>query len=807
MENPASGNGEIGKVMTIKIGELGLSTYVDRGERLLTRNKVERIAIQARGRKIVDAVTVALRIMTKSRVLWKGMADELIVESIKTSTMEVKEEGKTKGVSEMEILLVCKDYLIAKEYMNEISQAPNSFYKNFFSILHEKHPHTVLFYLYQIAKSTNKEISELIRVLMKMTEIKASLKDCREMTEELHGLIKTTPQNLRKCCQFFHDLFILFSVLLEINDINKIIKSKVEIDKFLRKWESPEALGEIFDIVKHFNDISQMLSRYGRADQGLDKIGYIVEAQSILKTIQEDEIPDISDPFKPIIREISKKWEKTLLETQKKERGKAILKGKLLTKRIIFDKEVVLVLSLKNEGSASAQDITLNVLTSPSYEISDEWTTIEIETLPSQSSERIELKISPKKEKMFQIHFEVYYGDIESPLKVYSFSEYISFIEKGKEFIEIKNPYIPGRPVRQKEMFFGREDLFDYVQRNISSKFQNNILVLQGQRRCGKTSFLIQLRQNRLDVPFEFVYIDVQRYGPEDEIALLFGITKEITKKMAKRKINCKLPAREDFWKSPYEKFNKFLEKLEFAVKDRGIVLMFDEFEVLEEIVKDSASAIFPYLRSIMIQRSLISFIFVGTFSRHKLETHAYWPLLFNMSIFKRISVLKPEEAKNLIRDPVIDEVEYDEIAIDKILRLTGGNPFFIQMLCFYLINLINKKRRNYVVPKDVDEVFDDVLESEEPHLSYLWVNSDNDEKDVLKAVANLASKNGKPVSIVEISRLLRTHLLTIPLETILDKLVDEEILVEVSGNPREFSFQIKIIEEWVHRYGKFRWK
>lgn len=31
------------------------------------------------------------------------------------------------------------------------------------------------------------------------------------------------------------------------------------------------------------------------------------------------------------------------------------------------------------------------------------------------------------------------------------------------EFQEIPNPYIAGKPISEREMFFGREDIFDFI--------------------------------------------------------------------------------------------------------------------------------------------------------------------------------------------------------------------------------------------------------------------------------------------------------------------------------------------------------
>ncbi len=53
---------------------------------------------------------------------------------------------------------------------------------------------------------------------------------------------------------------------------------------------------------------------------------------------------------------------------------------------------------------------------------------------------------------------------------------------------DIINPYIAGNPVTGSEMFFGREDVFEFVRQNLIGRHHDSAIVLYGQRRTGKTS-------------------------------------------------------------------------------------------------------------------------------------------------------------------------------------------------------------------------------------------------------------------------------------------------------------------------------
>lgn len=61
---------------------------------------------------------------------------------------------------------------------------------------------------------------------------------------------------------------------------------------------------------------------------------------------------------------------------------------------------------------------------------------------------------------------------------------------------EFVNPYIAGNPVTSAEMFFGRADVFAFVRQALVGKHRDNVIILYGQRRTGKTSVLYQMSRH-----------------------------------------------------------------------------------------------------------------------------------------------------------------------------------------------------------------------------------------------------------------------------------------------------------------------
>ena len=88
------------------------------------------------------------------------------------------------------------------------------------------------------------------------------------------------------------------------------------------------------------------------------------------------------------------------------------------------------------------------------------------------------------------------------------------------------NPYISGEPVRQPDMFFGRDELL----RRIFNALHQNSIMIHGERRMGKTTLLYQLTEQlrEADDPewaFVPVYVDLEGTSQDRFFYLLMEAT------------------------------------------------------------------------------------------------------------------------------------------------------------------------------------------------------------------------------------------------------------------------------------------
>lgn len=367
--------------------------------------------------------------------------------------------------------------------------------------------------------------------------------------------------------------------------------------------------------------------------------------------------------------------------------------------------KTMLELRLENRGSEPASNITARIIPKAQYKL-EEWESPprRLASLTPQSAQTLEFTIFPEdiSARLVEVGIEVLYeaGTVQ---KAKSFALPVTLAPPRKTFVPIKNPYVAGPPLdprRSKAVFIGREHTFDQIVNQLRGKFQQNILVVHGQRRTGKTSLLLQLCYDRLKPPYYPVFLDMQSFADVGTYSFFYKMARQITEVLAEHDMNMQVLPRRAFLEGGFDIFNQFLDTVESHLQGGYLVLMLDEFEELEQRVRNGKidPDIFSYLRSQMQHRNSIIFIFAGT---HRLEelSKDYFGIFFNAAIYHEIGSLEGREAEALIRQPVASVISYEDRAVNRILHATNNHPYFVQLICYHLVNLMNREERNTVTP------------------------------------------------------------------------------------------------------------
>ena len=258
---------------------------------------------------------------------------------------------------------------------------------------------------------------------------------------------------------------------------------------------------------------------------------------------------------------------------------------------------------------------------------------------------------------------------------------------------EAVNPYIAGSPITGSEMFFGREDVFEFVKRTLSGKHRDNVIVLYGQRRTGKTSVLYHISRH-LDPSYLSVFVDLHALALEGVSGLLWELANYIVRGLRRDYgIEMPRPKPSEFMTDARDFFrNEFLGSVKTAIGNRHLLLMLDEVGRLHEkiLAGELESNVFEYLRHLMQHYEWLDFLYSLGSSMEEMQQE--YSLLFSVALYKQISFLGREPATELITKPVQNQYQVEPAGVDRILEITSGHPYYTQLICHCLFSRWQQK-------------------------------------------------------------------------------------------------------------------
>ena len=398
------------------------------------------------------------------------------------------------------------------------------------------------------------------------------------------------------------------------------------------------------------------------------------------------------------------------------------------------------------------------------------------------------------------------------------------------EFKTIKNPYATyaeGGIVGDPAMFFGRDELIQNIAQTIQeSRLQSKCVMVFGQKRSGKSSVLYHLK-TLLQKDKELLILDLGNIGtiqdPDSEVPLLYQVLKRILTELEYAiedrsddgfsSLDLSIPDDLDFYNHPaplqcFQDTFKTLDRLVSRQEDwRGVrvVLLIDEFQyIYSRIVAGEIHEAFMQNWKALLQANYFSAVLVGQDMMPKFKER--FPNEFGTTQDERVTYLNKQDATKLIEDPLRiggrqGESRYREQAIERILDLTAGSPFYIQILCNRLVEYMNLKHAGLVTEADVEQIkneliqgvnafgldkFDNLINSGDTSADAI---SDDDVLKVLRAIAVNSRTGPCHRDKIDCETCLRV-------DKILDDLVKRDVVKHDQG--QYYQIQVALFKEWL---------
>jgi tetratricopeptide (TPR) repeat protein len=272
------------------------------------------------------------------------------------------------------------------------------------------------------------------------------------------------------------------------------------------------------------------------------------------------------------------------------------------------------------------------------------------------------------------------------------------------------NPYIAGAPVMDDDMFFGRQKLLA----RLLNVLHHNSLMITGERRIGKTTFLYHLKKvleadEGTEYRFFPVMTDLQGVPEETFFHAVMGDVVEELRLSAETQAALRFRP-EAAGAYDGRDFSHDLQRVIDELKTRTskkvrLALLIDEVDVLNEY----SERINQRLRS----------IFMKTFSEHlvaimsgvgiKRIWNSEGSPWYNFFDEIELSAFTREEAEALIREPVEGIFRFEPEAVEGILAGSELKPYVIQKFCINAVNRILEDGRTTITAADVEAVRDAV--------------------------------------------------------------------------------------------------
>jgi outer membrane protein assembly factor BamB len=575
----------------------------------------------------------------------------------------------------------------------------------------------------------------------------------------------------------------------------------------------------ILDVFKKLSSISRTLRIYLRREGLPDRLSSLLDAIAAIDNMAEyleqpysrklKGEPISKLPDHQVFLLLCERWRRMVQAKINELRGKAEFTAELQAKQARLEDQVGVWLVAQNIGRGTANNVRVTLLHNDDFPVVGK-KTVGYDIILPQEKVSAEFIVEPKI-PILDLRFAIAYDDAERTEKEKVLVDRLELRELQQEFSFIPNPYSTGAPTHDSRMFFGREADMAYLRDNLTREAKT-VLILYGQRRTGKTTLLFQLISSGIlgeNVP---VLIDMQGLALNINIRnFLYKVAYAIAQAMKKNNLQVCDPVQAKFEAEPTHAFDVFLDDAETFLGKRKLILMVDEFEVLEEqVVKQKLEhEIFQYLRNILQHRQNINFLFAGT---HKITEHTKWyrSIFFNIARHYRLTRLNQSGAAALIQQPVIGYLEYEPLTVEKLLLLTNNQPYLLHLLCRAIVDYGNDRRKTYVTINDVNLVLRDVMQTIHFHFDWLWDQITPEERVVLSALAEGGKEEGRWLTLDEIIELYQHANIRFKREYLLDSLrslIDADIIESEKSDIRDivvdssrFRIPVGLTRRWLLR-------
>ena len=337
------------------------------------------------------------------------------------------------------------------------------------------------------------------------------------------------------------------------------------------------------------------------------------------------------------------------------------------------------------------------------------------------------------------------------------------------------SPYQVGNPEFRDGMFFGREGTMERIRRQLGGDHAN-VVLLEGNRRTGKTSILQRLEKVETPPGWIPVYCSFQ---DADSVA-----TADVFRLFARRTGEALADAGIETWVPdwprpdspqpfkitfrnalsafsaghPFETLEVYLAGAIEAAKPRRILFMIDEFDKLQEGIDSGITSpqVPENIRHLLQHHPGLGAIITGS-RRLKRLREEYWSALFGFGHRIGVSALPTDDARRLVTEPVAGRLRYLPQACVRLVELCACHPFLIQSLCNRVFEQAATGSDRTITVEIVERAAREMVRDNE-HFQTLWGYAGSERRRLILALCDRLAAGVDAVNVDLLSVKFHEH-------------------------------------------------
>jgi hypothetical protein len=252
---------------------------------------------------------------------------------------------------------------------------------------------------------------------------------------------------------------------------------------------------------------------------------------------------------------------------------------------------------------------------------------------------------------------------------------------------------------------------------------------------------------------------------------------------------------------NPPEIFRRFLKALQEHFPQRAILLLIDEYEILEAKISEGCLSrnVLTFFAG-LLETEQVSFVFTGS-KKLELRDQMLWGGdLLQKAVSRKISFLTKDDTARLITQPLAGKITFAPEVIAQIYALTAGQPFYTQLICQNLVYHLNEVKQYGVGSADLHAVVENIIENPPPQMIFNWGELSAERKLVLSLLAELSDAPGVFLSSGDISRGIKRNKLELivspaQLNSVLAELFQDEYVLQ---KDHKYGFRLDLFRRWI---------